>query len=253
MNKNIIGMIHLKALPGSPANELTNDEIFNFALLDLKALEKGGIKEAIVENMFDSPLSTVIIMEQIISFVYIFSRLKEYANISLGVNIQYADDDLEMKVATLCGADFIRVEAFIEDRVGSFGRLHPSANIIMKAKKELKSNVIIYTDINVKHTIGIVDYDIRECIHEAIRFGSNGIILTGIGTGKAPTVEDAAEWEKYCNNTKLFIGSGIEKGNIKDFLQFADGVIVGSSIKKEGNIENPIDYSRVKELIDEVK
>jgi predicted TIM-barrel enzyme len=38
-------------------------------------------------------------------------------------------------------------------------------------------------------------------------------------------------------------------GNVKDYLRFADGVIVGSSLKKDGKLANPVDPKRVAALV----
>ena len=51
----------------------------------------------------------------------------------------------------------------------------------------------------------------------------------------------------------LLIGSGTNTENVVEFLQYADGIIVGSSLKKDGVMENPVDIERVRALMNKVR
>jgi predicted TIM-barrel enzyme len=54
---------------------------------------------------------------------------------------------------------------------------------------------------------------------------------------------------RACPNTKLLLGSGVNASNVRNYLRFADGVIVGSSLKKDGKLANPVDANRVATLV----
>ncbi|MFT5491262.1 MAG: putative TIM-barrel enzyme, partial [Limisphaerales bacterium] len=43
-------------------------------------------------------------------------------------------------------------------------------------------------------------------------------------------------------------GSGVDAKNVEKLLPFANGVIVGSSLKVKGKLDNPVDEKRVKAL-----
>ena len=51
----------------------------------------------------------------------------------------------------------------------------------------------------------------------------------------------------------IVVGSGSNGENIGAFLQYADGVIVGSSLKKDGVMQNPVDVRRMREYLDAVR
>ena len=51
-----------------------------------------------------------------------------------------------------------------------------------------------------------------------------------------------------CPRAKILLGSGVNVANAKSFLQIADGVIVGSSLKRDGKLANPVDAKRVAAL-----
>ncbi len=46
----------------------------------------------------------------------------------------------------------------------------------------------------------------------------------------------------------LLIGSGVTVSNGAAYLEFADGVIVGTSVKRDGKVSNPVDSNRVAAL-----
>ena len=63
---------------------------------------------------------------------------------------------------------------------------------------------------------------------------------------------DPADVERVraaCPHAKILLGSGVNLQNVKDFLRIADGVIVGSSLKRDGKLANPVDARRVAALV----
>ncbi len=248
-----IGMIHLKALPTTANNQHSYEEIFLAAAHDLKTLEEAGFDAAIVENMFDIPYQLTIPQEVLISYTAIFARLQAIAKIPLGVNLQLTNHDEEMMIASLCNGAFIRAENFVETRISASGTLNPLAPKLLHAKKRYQSNVLIFADVAVKHTLPLVDQSIESLISQAIDACADAIILTGSATGHSPSLKDAVLYKSVAKDFPIFIGSGINESNVFDFLQIADGIIVGSSIKKDGIVENPIDPIRASKLIQATK
>lgn len=79
-------------------------------------------------------------------------------------------------------------------------------------------------------------------------FLSDGIIVTGESTGKEANLNDVKNIKSSLKNIPVFVGSGIEPNNLKDYSD-SDAFIVGSYLKKNGYWANEIDINRVKELI----
>lgn len=251
--KKIIGMVHLKALPGAPKNSLSMEEIYLAAKADLEALEEAGVKYAIVENMFDDPYAINPSIETLSAMAVLYARLKDISKIELGINIHAADGVEEMVVAHMCNAAFIRAESFVEFRYTSTGLLKPMAAGLMRKKRELNSKVKIFADVNVKHSNPAVDQEISDIINQAIEAGADEIILTGLATGKAPTAEDAKLYKQICGDVPLLIGSGVNVDNIGKLMEYADGAIIGSSIKKDGIVSNPVDVDRTRQLLEQLR
>jgi hypothetical protein len=53
--------------------------------------------------------------------------------------------------------------------------------------------------------------------------------------------------------TPVFIGSGADWDNVGQLMQAADGVIVASSLKRQGKISEPIDPIRVAQFMEVVR
>jgi predicted TIM-barrel enzyme len=68
-------------------------------------------------------------------------------------------------------------------------------------------------------------------------------------TGDAPDIGKVREAKALAGDRPLLIGSGADQRNIGAFMEVADGVIVGSSIKRDGRCENPVELERVRRLV----
>ena len=80
----------------------------------------------------------------------------------------------------------------------------------------------------------------------------DAVIVTGFDTGMPPTVERV----KACKDKialPVFLGSGISKENARELLKCADGAIVGSYFKEEGNWKKTIDVNRTLTFMKEVE
>ena len=75
------------------------------------------------------------------------------------------------------------------------------------------------------------------------------MIVSGRMTGDAPDLAKVREAKALAGDRPLLIGSGATEGNVAAFLEVADGVIVGSSIKQGGQCENPVDIDRMRRFV----
>jgi hypothetical protein len=77
---------------------------------------------------------------------------------------------------------------------------------------------------------------------------ADALIVSGAGTGLATDLADVERVRRTAPNTKILLGSGVTLENVRDFLPTADGFIVGSSLKLNGRLSNPVDPKRVASL-----
>lgn len=252
-NDPLIGMVHLLPLPGSPGYGGSIKEILHAAFDDMQALVEGGVDAFIVENFGDVPYSGSISRETFAAMTSVCALLKKECHIPLGVNVQFSDVDCEWALALATDADFIRVETLVENRIGIHGISYACAPHLMRLKANYPAKAMIFADINVKHTFPLVAQPIDFSVHEAIETGADALIVTGLLTGQNPTMDDVKNIKKLARNTPVIIGSGITSDNAVDYLDVSDGVIVGSSLKFNGNVNNRVDRKRVRALVDRIR
>jgi predicted TIM-barrel enzyme len=68
-------------------------------------------------------------------------------------------------------------------------------------------------------------------------------------TGDAPDIAKVREAKALAGDRPLLVGSGADERNIAAFLDVADGAIVGTSLKHDGDCANAVDVERVRRLV----
>ncbi len=73
-------------------------------------------------------------------------------------------------------------------------------------------------------------------------------------TGSAPSVEKVRRARQFVGDRRpILVGSGTNAENVAEFLAYADGCIVGSSLKEGDRTENPVSAEKVKRYMDAVE
>ena len=251
--KVIIGMVHLLPLPGSPKYAGDMDAIYEAGLKDLKALEKGGAGAVIIENFGDVPYAAENELINKIAFAKMVALLRKETKLPVGINYQFNDTETEWAVAYCCDVDFIRCEVFAENRVGPNGMFIAAGPKMMRLKAHYNKDIMILADANVKHTFALAEQPLDFTIESLIEGGADGIIVTGITTGVNPSVEDVKLVNSHAKGLPVFLGSGINEKNVNEYLPYISGAIVGSSLKKDRNVNNPVDVKNVKKFMAKIK
>lgn len=251
--KHLVGMIHVRALPGTPKNCLSNEDIIMKALEEAKIYADNNYDAIIIENMFDIPYLKREVGPEIISMMAIICRdIKKlyFPNKPVGVQILGGCNKSSLAVAFASGCDFIRAEGFVFGHVADEGYMDADAGELLRYRKNIGADKVkVFTDIKKKHSSHSItsDLSIGDISKNAEYFLSDAIIVTGSSTGKEASLEELKEVKKLCS-IPLYIGSGITIENLKLFIDYADGFIVGSYFKYDGYWANEIDPEKVKGL-----
>lgn len=246
--KPMIGMIHLPPLPGYPAHP-GMDAVVKKALVDLKTLVEAGFDGVLVENDNDQPHQIGVSDEIKIAFTQVIEELVKNASIPVGMEIIY-DMKATLEVAYTSQADFVRFDVFIDTVETKWGLIQAQAEELVALKKKLHvKDLLIFTDIHVKHAKMLEHKLISQSAIDAIGAGADGLIVTGNWTGQAPTKQDCLAIKKVADDIPVLIGSGLDIQNVTELLSIVDGAIVGTSIKTG----EYMDLQKAKKLIEEVK
>jgi predicted TIM-barrel enzyme len=114
-HKPVIGMIHLKALPGAPDYAGNFRNVLDCALKDASALEDGGVDGMMIENFFDAPFfKEQVGPETVAAMACIASTLRQQTRLPLGVNVLRNDGISALAIATVCDCQFVRINQLLD-------------------------------------------------------------------------------------------------------------------------------------------
>lgn len=251
----IIGVVHLLPLPTSPRWGGNLKAVIDRAEQEVTALASGGVDGVIVENFFDAPFTKNQVDPAVISaMTLIVQRLMNLVTLPVGINVLRNDAQSALAIATCVRAQFIRVNVLTGVMATDQGLIEGQAHQLLRYRRELGSDVKIFADVLVKHARPLGSPNLTTAVQETIERGlADGVILSGWATGSPPNLEDLELASAAANGTPVFIGSGANWENISTLMTAADGVIVSSSLKRRGQIEQPIDPIRVSQFVEAVR
>jgi membrane complex biogenesis BtpA family protein len=251
VEKPIIGMVHLLPLPGSPGySGYGMDVVIDQALRDAKALVEGGIDGMIVENMWDLPyyVGNEVPPEEIAAQTVAAKQVVRAVSVPVGINVIHNGGRVTLSIASTVEAKFIRVCAFTGALVWDTGEFdHGVAADLMRFRKNLGAEHIkIFADVCKKHAVMFPGIDLATHVAWTDFYLADAIIVTGKMTGLPPGLDEVKKAKEIAPNRPVLVGSGMNKDNIARFLKYADGAIVGTSLKDKGIAQNPVNVQRVK-------
>ncbi|MCC6011238.1 MAG: BtpA/SgcQ family protein [Desulfurococcaceae archaeon] len=270
MLREVIAVIHLPRLP-SLYHRVDLNSIIDYAVREVKLLEELGYSGIIVENYGDYPYSkrvrdpvTLCSMTSIVKEVVRASSLK------VGVNLLRNSGREAYSVAVASGARFIRVNALVETIISDSGVIEPEAPRL-RALRLNYPGVEVYADILVKHasslrfTLSLIEASTSAIAKSSVedyyrglvedyveRGGADALVVTGLKTGELPPIRLVELTKKY-SPKPVIVGSGVTLENIDKVAKTADGLIIGSYIKKQGHAGNPTDPERARKIIKKIR
>ncbi|MBW4561765.1 MAG: BtpA/SgcQ family protein [Mojavia pulchra JT2-VF2] len=248
----IIGVVHLLPLPTSPRWGGSLKAVIDRAEQEATALASGGVDGIIVENFFDAPFTKNQVDPAVVSaMTVVVQRIQNLVTLPIGLNVLRNDAKSAMAIATCVRAQFIRVNVLTGVMATDQGLIEGEAHQLLRYRRELGSDVKIMADVLVKHARPLSSPNLTVAVKDTIERGlADAVILSGWATGSPPNIEDLELACGAANTTPVFIGSGANWENIATLMQAADGVIVSSSLKRHGRIEQPIDPIRVSQFVE---
>ena len=250
VRRALIGVVHLRALPGTPANELDIPAITSIAVEEAREYLDAGFHGVMIENTHDRPyLKASVGPEIAAAMAVIGAEVRRATALPLGIQVLAGANSSALAVALACGASFVRVEGFVFAHVADEGLIEASAGALLRYRRAIGGDHIrVFADVKKKHSAHSItaDVDIVETAKAAEFFVVDGVIVTGVATGQ-PAEPDEVTSVGRAVSVPTIVGSGITAENLLDYPD-ADGFIVGSSIKKDGLWSNPIDLDRARAL-----
>lgn len=247
----VLGVVHLRALPGSP-NYTSRADVRTAAESDAAQILSGGMSGLVVENFGDVPFGAGPVEPIIITEMTALVRelRHRYPEAILGVNVLRNDACGALAIAAAAGADFIRVNILTGEMITDQGRIGGDAAAVARHRRNWDAPVRVWADVAVKHATPPAGFDLAQSAKDtAYRGLADGLIVTGSGTGVSTSSTDLSVVCDAVPDRPVWIGSGLTVQSAASALSEASGAIVGTSLKRDGNVHAPVELDRVQALV----
>jgi hypothetical protein len=251
ITRAVIGMVHLRALPGSPRWDGDMPGVVRAALDDARALAEGGADAIMVENHGDVPFTAGRVdAASVAGMAVAVVEIRRQMRLPVGVNVLKNDVRSALAIAAATGARFVRVNVHVGAVVADQGILQSEAHDTLRYRRLLGVSVAILADVQAKHGLPLapvpIEQEARDCFARGL---ADALVVSGVATGEPTPLSDLKRVRGAVPEAPLLVGSGASAETVAELLSVADAVIVGTSIKRDGRLANPVDAERVRRLV----
>ncbi len=253
--KPVIAMVHLGALPGAPLYDsaLGPEGIAEAARRDLHALQEAGVDAVMFGNENDRPYELQVDTASTATMAYVIGRLAPEISVPFGVNVLW-DPMSTMALAAATGAAFAR-EIFTGTYASDMGNWNPDAGKAVRYRNRLeRSDLALFYNVSAEFADSLDRRPLADRARSAV-FSSipDAILVSGAITGEAARMEDLEAVKRVLPDTPVLANTGVKHDTVADVLALADGCIVGSSLKIDGDTWKPVDPDRARSFMDKAR
>lgn len=244
----LVGMVHLRPLPGSPGWAGDMGAVLEGARRDAEALAAGGCDALLVENMGDLPYLKGAVPPETVAAMTLATSQVTALGLPTGVQVLAGANREALAVAVAAGATFVRVEGFAYAHVADEGWIDACAGPLLRARRTLGAEIAVWADVQKKHAAHAVtaDLELADLAHGAAFCGADALVITGASTGRPTALADVRAARTA--GLPVAVGSGVTPADAPALAAEAAALIVGSWLKVDGDWRNPVDVERVKRL-----
>jgi membrane complex biogenesis BtpA family protein len=253
--KPVIAMAHLPALPGTPRHRpgTSLDELVAGVRTDLDHLLAGGVDAVMFCNEDDRPYRLRVGPEIPATMAALIAELRPRDR-PFGVDVLW-DPLAAMALARATGAAFMRevVTGMYESDMGLWA---PDAGELLRYRHAIDAtDVLVFGNITPEFASSLGTRSVADRARSAVTSSLlDAVLIAGPMAGAEPdlaTLREASE--AVAGRVPVLMNTGSRADNVARFLEVADGVIVGSGLKVDGQTWNPVDPDRVGAFMDAVR
>ena len=250
--KPVIGMVHIGALPGSPLHDPSLD-LLAAARADLLALQAAGFDAVMFGNENDRPYEFDVDTASVATMAALIGALKSEIAVPFGVNVLW-DPMSSVALGAATGAAFVR-EIFTGTYASDMGPWTPDAGKAMRYRNRLgRSDMAMLYNVSAEFAHSLDQRPLADRARSAV-FSSipDAVLVSGQITGEAAALSDLEAVKAVLPDMAVMANTGVKHDTVADVLAIADGCIVGSSLKVDGDTWNPIDPDRAQDFMKRVR
>lgn len=247
--KPIIAMAHIPALPGTPRynREKGVEHLIEWVRKDVEHLEQSGVDAIMFCNEDDRPYVFEAGIEQIAAMTRVITETKP-SSIPFGVDFLW-DPKAAIAMAHATGASFIR-EVLTGVYESDMGLWAPDVGEFMRFRSKIGAEKIrVFFNVVPEFASPLGSRSEADRAHSAVVSSLADVILvSGKMAGSEADLSIIRDIKEHID-VPVLVNTGVKPRNVKEYLSVADGAIVGSSLKIDGDTWNPVDPDRVKKLM----
>jgi len=252
--KPIIAMAHFPPLPGSPGYDARRglNVIIDSVGADIERLQTGGVDAIMFGNEGDRPYVLKATPESLAAMAAAIGILKGELEIPFGVNYLW-DPVATVALGVATGAAFAR-EIFTGVYASDMGVWAPDCAGALRLRHDLgRDDLRLLFNINAEFAAPLDTRPIETRAASAV-FSSlaDVICVSGPMTGQPVDGADLKRVKDAVKATPVFANTGVNIDNVRDILGVADGCVIGTHFKVDGNTWKPVDGDRVRRFMDVV-
>ncbi|MEM9577648.1 MAG: BtpA/SgcQ family protein [Pseudomonadota bacterium] len=250
--KPVIGMVHFCALPGTPLYDPDID-LLGSARADLHALQEAGFDAVMFGNENDRPYEFKVDTASTATMAAVIGALKSEITVPFGVNVLW-DPMSSVALAAATGAQFVR-EIFTGTYASDMGPWTPDAGAAMRYRNRLgRPDLAMLYNISAEFAHSLDQRSLPDRARSAV-FSSipDAVLVSGQITGEAAALSELEAVKAVLPDIAVMANTGVKHDTVADVLALADGCIVGSSLKVDGDTWNAVDPERARDFMDRAR
>src|SRR5580700_7686798 len=249
--KPVIAMLHFPALPGRPRHnrELGRSHLVDVVGRDLETLQGAGVDGVLFCNENDIPYQLVVGPEIPAAMAAVIGELLASVRVPFGVNILW-DAKASLAVARATGASFIR-EVLTGVYESDLGMIAPSIGDLAGYRTAIGAGEVAFFDnISPEFSSALGTRGIADRARGAAFLGVDAVLISGPAAGVPFAMSDLRTAKDAVPDMPVFANTGVSADRLSEILAIADGVIVGTSLKVNGDTWSRVDPARAERLMD---
>ncbi len=255
VEKPIIAMCHLKALPGDPDYDPQQGMawIVESARADLRALQNGGVDAVMFSNEASLPYLLKVETITVACMARVIAELHADLRVPFGVNVLW-DPSASIDLAVATSASFVR-EIFSGAYASDYGLWNTHCGQIIRHRAAVSGqHVRLLFNIVPESAVYLAPRRLASIAQSTVFVSRpDALCVSGLTAGAETSHEALAQVKAAVPETPLFANTGVRLENVEATLALADGAVVGTTFKRDGYIWNEVDEARVSAFMERVK
>ncbi len=251
VQKPLIAMVHLGALPGRPRHDIRAgmDALVDGVVTDVEALQSAGVDGLLFCNENDIPYQLRTGPEVAAAMAAVVTAVKPRLRLPYGVDVLW-DAKAALAIARAVGARFVR-EVFTGVYESDMGLFAPRYGDLAGYRHAIGADAVrIFANITPEFSRSVSERPVSDRARGAAYMGVDAILISGVQAGVSAGLGDLEAAKRAAGDVPVIANTGVDHGNVQRILEVADGLIVGTSLKVAGDTWNPVDPERARRLVE---